>query len=214
MQKQLLLILALSLVLTGCGFNQNENKGAGADDVLAPQEAKAKAKDFITNNLLQDSQQKAEISEISEEGNLYKLKVSVGERSIDSYMTKDGEKLFPQAIDTENPPQQQQQADPSGQTPQPNQQSPQQQMSIEEQGKAAVTQAENLLNQYDNELEKEKEENIKQKIQELKDINNAKEPEKEQIQAKISEIQQALQPIITQMQNEQQSNSPQVEPQN
>lgn len=80
-------------VLTGCSLSGKKNA------VLKPEEAKKKAETFINENLLQ-SGTKATIGEITEENGLYKLPIEVtGGQKIDSYMTKDGSKFFPQAMD-------------------------------------------------------------------------------------------------------------------
>jgi glutaredoxin len=104
MKKIIIASLFLSLALTGCSLG----KGISAKKILTPDEAKAKAADFITKNLVSQGTN-VDIKEITAEGSLYKLKVSVssdqGSQDIDSYISNDGESFFPQVIniaDTEN----------------------------------------------------------------------------------------------------------------
>lgn len=93
MKKIIIATLLLSLVLTGCSL-----KGKTAKQILKPEEAKAKAEKFITETLVQPGT-KVTIKEVTEENNLYKLKVDIGSgQDIDSYLSKDGEIFFPQAI--------------------------------------------------------------------------------------------------------------------
>lgn len=66
-------------------------------------EASKKAADFINENLMQPGSS-ATVKEVTEEGGLYKIIVSLpgeGAQEIDSYMTKDGKKFFPQAFDVD-----------------------------------------------------------------------------------------------------------------
>jgi len=67
------------------------------DKGLSKDEAAEKTLDFINTNLLQ-GQAVAELDSIIEEGELYNLKLSLSGQEIDSYITKDGELLFPQAV--------------------------------------------------------------------------------------------------------------------
>tara|TARA_Y100000310_G_C20683169_1_gene817314 strand:- start:63 stop:1589 length:1527 start_codon:yes stop_codon:yes gene_type:complete len=53
---------------------------------------------YINNELL-DGQAVALLSEVKEEGNLYKVTISLGNEQIDSYVTKDGNLFFPQGIE-------------------------------------------------------------------------------------------------------------------
>ncbi len=87
----------IPLVLAGCNGNTDQGKSAG--DILSPKDAEAKALSFINEQLIPADSQKAEISSTTEENGLYKFKVKVGEREVDSYMSKDGVNFFPQAVD-------------------------------------------------------------------------------------------------------------------
>jgi len=198
MKKGLFLGLALVVVLVGCG---ETNDKSSKEELLTPEEAKTKAQEFIENNLLQ-GQATANISKVSEENGLYKMKVEAGGQSIDSYMTKDGKKFFPQAMDMENP---QTQTSSQGTTTPPNQQ---QQMSTEQQAQAIVPQLEQLLEQQGDNVSEEEKRNIEQKLQELKDLNSQENPKKEELKKKMDEVQKASQPLIEEMTKQQQGASP------
>ncbi|HNX11062.1 MAG TPA: thioredoxin domain-containing protein [bacterium] len=89
------LLLAV-VVLSGCDSNLGswiKNKK------LSPETAKAKVEQFVNDNLMAEGS-KATIESITEENGLYKLAINIGQgQIIDSYLTKDGSKFFPQALD-------------------------------------------------------------------------------------------------------------------
>jgi hypothetical protein len=95
--KKFLLVFALFLTLglTGCSALD----ALKISKVLKPEEAKAKAEKFINENLIQPGSE-VSITDIKEENGLYKLtvKLSSGE-SIDSFLSKDGTKFYPQVYD-------------------------------------------------------------------------------------------------------------------
>lgn len=101
--KKVVLFLSLALVflLAGCGSGDKAQNDDSVKETLSPQEAKAKTQKFINDRLLANSQQEAEVTEVAKEKGLYKAKVKVGNREIESYITKDGKKFFPEAMDTE-----------------------------------------------------------------------------------------------------------------
>ncbi|MEK7168033.1 MAG: hypothetical protein AAB791_03465 [Patescibacteria group bacterium] len=68
---------------------------------LSAKAASAKAESFVNNQLL-NGQGGAVIEVVGKEGSLYKLEVSYQGKKIDSYMTKDGKKFFPQVFDMES----------------------------------------------------------------------------------------------------------------
>jgi len=77
-----------TLALGGCAIKSN----------LSPDAAKAKAEKFINDNLMAPGS-KAKIDSIVEDGGLYKLSVNIGQgKPIESYLTKDGSKFFPNVI--------------------------------------------------------------------------------------------------------------------
>ena len=88
----LLAIVMLAVVLTGCSLKGQKT--------LKPDEIKAKAESYINDNLMQ-SGKKAVVSQVVDEGGIYKVVVQLEGQTkpIDSYMSKDGAKFFPQAMD-------------------------------------------------------------------------------------------------------------------
>jgi hypothetical protein len=60
--------------------------------------AKTKVTEFVTNNLVQPGT-KLEVTGATLENGLYKVSFKVGNQAVDSYITKDGSKFFPQAMD-------------------------------------------------------------------------------------------------------------------
>lgn len=64
---------------------------------LSPDEAKAKAEEFINKNLVQGTT--ASVSEVTDYSDtMYKLSVQVGTNTIESFISKDGTLFFPQAM--------------------------------------------------------------------------------------------------------------------
>ena len=96
--KSAFLAAGLILVLTGCSLS--DKISSKTPKSLNPEQAKAKAEQFINDNLMAAGT-KAKIDSVTLENGLYKLSVNVGQgTNIDSYMSKDGSKFYPQAIDT------------------------------------------------------------------------------------------------------------------
>lgn len=92
MKKTLIVAIAFILILSGC---TDENK----KQVLGIEEARAKVLDYVNNNVMQQGQT-AEVKEITDEGDLYKMTLIMGPgQEIPVHMSKDGKNLFPQAID-------------------------------------------------------------------------------------------------------------------
>lgn len=60
--------------------------------------AKAKVTEFVENNLVQPGT-KIEVTDTGLENGLYKVSFKIGSQNIDTYITKDGTKFFPQAMD-------------------------------------------------------------------------------------------------------------------
>ena len=65
---------------------------------LSSQEAADKAITYVNTNLLQAGTS-AKLKSVEEKGNLYNVKMDIGGREYDSYVTKDGGLLFPSAVD-------------------------------------------------------------------------------------------------------------------
>ncbi len=92
MKKILFLGLMSVLVLSACATKK---------DTITLEEAKIKANDFITNNLVQPGTE-ISIKEVVEEAGLYKVVVNLPDgQEIDSYISMDGKKFFPQVMDIE-----------------------------------------------------------------------------------------------------------------
>jgi hypothetical protein len=92
MKKLIFMSVMTALVLSSCSLQSLGSK------TLKPDEAKAKAEKFINENLVQ-ADSKVTVKEIVEEGGLYKMKVALANgQEIDSYMSKDGNKFFPQVM--------------------------------------------------------------------------------------------------------------------
>jgi len=96
MKKIIFLSLLLLLVVSGCTLLEEGPKE------ISVEEAKALTADFINNNLMQPGSE-VSIKEVVDEGSLYKVVVNMpnGQPEINSYLTKDGKKFFPQAMDIE-----------------------------------------------------------------------------------------------------------------
>lgn len=110
MKKVTLILLMLSLVLSGCSLTKDRE----AKDILAPEEAKAKAEEFINSNLMNGGT--ASITEISEGEEIYMVKVDIGNgQVVDSYITQDGKKFFMQALNIEEIESQKQAQEQAGQ---------------------------------------------------------------------------------------------------
>lgn len=96
--KKIIIIAVVIIVIAAAGYAYFS---AMNSNVLSPEEAKAKAEEFINNNLMQAGQ-KATVKEITLDNDLYKLVIDIGNgQDIDSYLTKDGTKFFPQVLDIE-----------------------------------------------------------------------------------------------------------------
>lgn len=94
--KKITYLLALALlIVSACTLTDQSTT-----QVVPLEEAKTLALDFINNNLMQPGTQ-VSINEIVEEENLYKISINIPGQTdpIDSYMTRDGKKFFPQAMD-------------------------------------------------------------------------------------------------------------------
>ncbi|MCX6793232.1 MAG: hypothetical protein NTY12_04360 [Candidatus Falkowbacteria bacterium] len=94
------LIIALGAVVVILVVVAGINFGGGIfkfNKNLSPDQAKAKAEEFINKNLVQGTT--ASVTEVTDySGSLYKLKVKVGTNEIDSYISKDGKEFFPQSM--------------------------------------------------------------------------------------------------------------------
>ncbi|MCK4520356.1 thioredoxin family protein [Candidatus Parcubacteria bacterium] len=91
------ILVIASVAYTNGFFENNQNQN---ENVLSADEVSEKVINFINENLLEGGII-ASLIDISEESNLYKIKLKIGEEEFDSYISKDGKLLFPQVIDME-----------------------------------------------------------------------------------------------------------------
>jgi hypothetical protein len=84
----LAVVLIVSIVTHGFS-----SKGALSED-----QVKASTIAYL-NNLLGSRGQTATVDSITDKGDLYQMKLNIGGQTFDSYVTKDGRLLFPQALD-------------------------------------------------------------------------------------------------------------------
>ena len=98
-KKVALGLLILILIVAFAAYKKNPNMlGNLYPKTISQDQAKAKVLDFIQNNLVQPGT-KVEITSITEENGLYKIMLGVSGQTITSYLTKDGSKFFPEAMD-------------------------------------------------------------------------------------------------------------------
>ncbi|MGB2841049.1 MAG: thioredoxin family protein [Halobacteriota archaeon] len=100
----LIIGILIGVVVVAFGFPQTP--GFSASNVLTPEEAGTKAVDFIENYAVAPGVDVELVNVTEVEGaNMYKIVVNLSamgrSQMSESYMTKDGELLFPQAIDVE-----------------------------------------------------------------------------------------------------------------
>ena len=91
----LAVLLVISIVTGGFGRG-----GISTGSTLSAQDAADKAVTYINTNLLQAGTS-ATLKDVEDSGNLYNVKLDIGGRDYDSYITKDGSLLFPSAVDLE-----------------------------------------------------------------------------------------------------------------
>ena len=96
-------ILGVLLIISIFAGNFPKTKSSN----LTGNEIADKTVKFINQNLLQ-GQATATLKNVKESGNLYNLQLSIDGKDMDSYVTKDGKLLFPQAVDLTKKPQLQQ----------------------------------------------------------------------------------------------------------
>jgi len=98
-QKNLILPAAIVIAAIVIGgviyFNNSQKKPSG---FLSAQEASQKAIDFINQNILQEQNLTASLVNIAESNGLYKMKLKIGEEEIETYLSLDGQLLFPQVV--------------------------------------------------------------------------------------------------------------------
>lgn len=99
-------ILPIAIIMAGVliagaiyyvnNLNSEESEGV-IGEIISPEDAAEKAINFINQNLLSEGIT-ASLIEVSEEMGLYKFKFNIEGREIESYLTRDGKLLFPDAI--------------------------------------------------------------------------------------------------------------------
>lgn len=99
-KKPLLIILLVVVVLVaGSVFlltgNGEENKGENNEDYLSPEQASEKAINYINENL---SSSPVTLISTEEESGLYKIKIKIDGQEYDSYISRDGNILFPSSV--------------------------------------------------------------------------------------------------------------------
>lgn len=94
-------VLLIISLFRGIGFSNGAGSGQNGD-VLAEKTVK-----FINENLLQ-GKGTANLEEVEESNGMYKIKLDIGGQAMESYISSDGNLLFPQAIDLTKKPEQQQ----------------------------------------------------------------------------------------------------------
>lgn len=98
--KILLVIGAIVVVLIALNASRLKNDETSQTGVLGIEEAKTKALDFIKTNLVQSGTE-VSVTDTVEENGLYKFNLDVAGQEVNAYMTQDGKKFFPQAINME-----------------------------------------------------------------------------------------------------------------
>lgn len=102
--KVLTVLFAILLVFSvfSNGFVSSEDNTLTGATIISLEEAEQKALGFVNTNLLREPFT-AEVVSSSEEGELYKVTLSVAGQDVDSYLTKDGALFFPQGFETSTP---------------------------------------------------------------------------------------------------------------
>jgi len=198
MVKKIVFILALALFMGGCSLNNQANK-----NIISSEEAKNKADSFVNEFLIEGEDQKAEIAEIIEENDLYKLKINISGQEFESYMTKDGEKFFISAIDMDNP---ESQIGANGSSA-----DQQIQMSPSDQAQSLISQGRGILDQYGETLNEQDKLEFSGKIDELENLTKSSETTPEELQAKMQEVQSIGEPLVKEIMEQQESQSIEVE---
>jgi tRNA pseudouridine-54 N-methylase len=106
MQNKLLIpisIVLAGIIIAGAFVYINQGKiQISSRKELSAQEAAQKAVDYINKNKDRVAGGlSASLINVSEEGNVYKIHLKVGDGEYDSYVTKDGKLLFPQGYNLE-----------------------------------------------------------------------------------------------------------------
>ena len=85
------IVVLIAVVL---GITLYKNKG-----IIKPEMARLKVENYVNTNLMQAGT-KATVTDVTEAYGLYKVKINIGaDQKVDSYVSRDGKLLFPQALD-------------------------------------------------------------------------------------------------------------------
>jgi len=95
--KSISVILGILLIVS-LYFNFSGKSGLSVGNTISIDEAADEAVNYINNYLLQPGIT-ATLQSKSDAGNLYNVKMDIGGREYDSYVTKDGKLLFPNSVD-------------------------------------------------------------------------------------------------------------------
>jgi len=100
MKKQylFLFVFIVAAIIGGASFFYLKKGGENEKGIISAQEAAQKAIDYINKNFIQGDT-KASLIDVEEEDGVYKFQIKIGEQTFESYVTKNGKLLFPQAID-------------------------------------------------------------------------------------------------------------------
>jgi hypothetical protein len=101
MKKNVYLILGiitLLVLIVGVNKKAEIQKFLNQPKDIGIEAAKSQTLDFVKNNLVQPGTD-VSIKDITEENGLYKINLTVGKQTVETYLTKDGSKFFPQAMD-------------------------------------------------------------------------------------------------------------------
>jgi hypothetical protein len=99
----LAILLIVSIFTGGFKFASPGTPTKGTATSLSPDQASKKAVSYINDNLLQPGTQ-ATLKSTQEANGLYKVKIDVGGKEFDSYVSTDGSLLFPTAVDLTQKP--------------------------------------------------------------------------------------------------------------
>ncbi|GAH99530.1 unnamed protein product [marine sediment metagenome] len=96
-------IVIAGLLIAGAFIYTNQGKEITSGEGLSSQEIAEKAINYINENILAEGST-ASLLDVTEEGDIYKIQLKVGEREYESYATKDGKLLFPEGYNLESSP--------------------------------------------------------------------------------------------------------------
>ena len=85
--------ILIILILAGSGYKLQQKRGVASQEAL-----KAKVVDYIKNNLVQPGTD-VKITNLEDQGSIYKLTLTVGAQTVPVFVSKDGKQFFPEAMD-------------------------------------------------------------------------------------------------------------------